>query len=88
MFESVTLNIILLMSIRFFLFDFYLFKPIWKYICQKWDNSLITHFFNCPFCQGFWLGLFYSMYFMKIDILYNLSFGFISGFINYVYYYL
>lgn len=87
MFEYISLDILLIMSIRFFLFDFYLFQPIWKRL-DKLNNYFISHFLHCPFCQGFWTGFFYSLIFMPYGFFKCFAFGFITAFLNYVYYYL
>ena len=88
MFESLFLNIVLVLSIKFFLFDFYLFQPIWKFIQQCWNNYFTKHFFQCPFCQGFWVGLFYSSISMSYSIYQDFGFGFVTAFLSYVYYFL
>lgn len=86
MFQSITLNILLILSIRFFLFDFYLFQSIIKRLMDK-NNYFISKFLQCPFCQGFWLGFFYSLIFMPFGFFKSFAFGFITAFISYVYYF-
>ena len=86
MFDNITLNILLVLSIRFFLFDFYLFQKI-IYKLRQFDNYFITHFLECPFCQGFWTGFIYSLILLPFTFIQSFSFGFITGFISYVYYF-
>lgn len=86
MFDNIVLNIILILSIRFFLFDFYLFQKV-IYKLRKLNNYFITHFLQCPFCQGFWLGFIYSLIFFDFGFIKSFAFGFIMAFISYVYYF-
>lgn len=46
---------LLALSIRFFLFDFVLFKPFREFL--KKSGYFFRKLFGCPFCQGFWCGL-------------------------------
>lgn len=87
MFDEIVLNILLIMAIRFFLFDFYLFQSIWTK-CKSKNNYFITHFLNCPFCQGFWIGFVYSLLLLPYGFFQSFAFGFITGFLNYTYYFL
>lgn len=52
-------SILLALSIRFFLFDFILFKNIRDHL--KKNHYVFRKLFSCTFCQGFWCGLFISM---------------------------
>ena len=52
MFDNIVLNILLVLSIRFFLFDFYLFQKI-IYKLRQFDNYFITHFLYL--CSYHWL---------------------------------
>lgn len=88
MFNNLLLDIILILSLRFFLFDFYLFQNIWKFIKTKYNNYFTQHFFQCPFCQGFWVGFFYSLIILPYSFWLSFFFGFITAFLSYVYYFL
>ena len=85
-FDNLVMDIILIMSIRFFLFDFYLLQPIWRRL-RKLNNYFISHFLLCPFCQGFWVSFIFSLTLYDIGFIKSFAFGFINGFINYVYYF-
>jgi len=49
------LECLLALSLRFFLFDFILFKKLRIYLKQK--GYFFRKLLSCPFCQGFWCGL-------------------------------
>ena len=57
------------------------------YKLRQIDNYFITHFLECPFCQGFWVGFIYSLILLPFTFIQSFSFGFITGFISYVYYF-
>lgn len=78
---------LLALSIRFFLFDFILFKPIRNYFKTK--GYFFRKLFGCPFCQGFWCGLGVYIYFHSISfnlqqIINFLAFGFCSAYLGLV----
>lgn len=52
-------ELLLTLSIRFFLFDFVLFKTVREYL--KYTNYIFAKLFSCTYCQGFWCGLIISL---------------------------
>lgn len=77
--------ILLALSIRFFLFDFILFKGIREYLKTK--GYFFKKLLGCPFCQGFWCGLGVylvsqpiSMHWQQLAAL--LSFGFVTAYLG------
>lgn len=73
-------NIFLTLSIRFFLFDFILFKTIRNYLMEK--HYIFKKLFSCPFCQGFWSGILIFIFSNKIDFIPMLKFSFITAFLS------
>ncbi|NLI92467.1 MAG: hypothetical protein GX434_09775 [Peptococcaceae bacterium] len=78
-------ELLLALSIRFFFFDFVLFKKIREFLKQK--GYFFRKLLNCPFCQGFWCGLgaflyFHSFHLCWSDVISFLSFGFISAYLG------
>jgi len=76
---------LLALSIRFFFFDFILFKAIRESLKQR--GYFFRKLFGCPFCQGFWCGLGVFLYFHSVkldcqDIINFFSFGFISAYLG------
>jgi hypothetical protein len=76
---------LLALSIRFFLFDFILFKGIRETLKKK--GYFFRKLLGCPFCQGFWCGLgvflyFHSLTFSWTGCLELLSFGFVSAYLG------
>ncbi|NLM21647.1 MAG: hypothetical protein GX207_07870 [Peptococcaceae bacterium] len=79
------LEFLLALSIRFFLFDFILFKRIRNYLKQK--GYFFRKLFSCPFCQGFWCGLAVYLYYHGFSLSWAqisqlLAFGFISAYLG------
>jgi hypothetical protein len=77
-------QMLLTLSIRFFLFDFVLFKGLRNYLRKK--GYLFKKILNCPFCQGFWsgLGVFMATHLISFDqsfLLPMLSFGFVTAYL-------
>lgn len=74
------LDIMFVLSIKFFIFDFINFKFIREKLL-KTENYYITKLLKCPFCQGFWCGLF--TYIIKYDnnLFSSLYFGFCTAII-------
>lgn len=71
-------NILLALGIRFFLFDFILFKRIREYLRGR--HYVFNKLFSCTFCQGFWCGLIVSL--VKnppFPLLSHIEFAFISA---------
>ncbi|MZP29250.1 DUF1360 domain-containing protein [Heliobacterium undosum] len=69
------------LSIRFFLFDFILFKPIRERL--KKVHYFFRKLLGCPFCQGFWCGLFIYLLNHPIESwIAFLQFGFISAILS------
>ena len=63
------IDILFIISIAFFLFDFYLFSPIRNYLSKC--GYILNKLMKCSFCQGFWVGTSYYI------IYYGISFEFI-----------
>ncbi len=79
------LEFLLALSIRFFVFDFILFKGIRESLKKK--GYFFRKLFGCPFCQGFWCGLAVFLYHHPLSISLSgiitfLSFGFISAYLG------
>lgn len=74
------LDILFVVSVRFFIFDFAHFNKIRNYIKNKFaKNYFISTFLKCPFCQGFWTGLFFSLLKNETSVIENVYFGFITA---------
>lgn len=78
-------ELLLALSLRFFLFDFVLFKPVRNYLKKK--GYFFRKLFGCPFCQGFWCGLAVFLYYHSIcfslpQIITFFAFGFISAYLG------
>jgi hypothetical protein len=72
--------ILVTLALRFFLFDFVLFKSIRVYL--QTHSKLCKKFLGCPFCQGFWTGL--GVWFWDhgwLPVLPGLRFAFVMGFL-------
>ncbi|UWG98127.1 hypothetical protein LPY66_04805 [Dehalobacter sp. DCM] len=79
------LEILFALSLRFFFFDFVLFKRIRNYL--KGKGYFFRKLFGCPFCQGFWcgLGIFLlhrTIHFSWSWLLDFLAFGFICAYLS------
>lgn len=79
---------LLALSIRFFLFDFVLFKRVREYL--KGKGYFFRKLFGCPFCQGFWCGLGVFLSFHSLEYSWSwlvgfLSFGFISAYLGLIF---
>lgn len=77
--------ILLTLSIRFFLFDFILFKGIREYLKKK--GYFFKKLFGCPFCQGFWCGLGVYLATQPISLYWQqlaafLGFGFVTAYLG------
>lgn len=71
-------NLLLVLGIRFFLFDFILFKKIREHL-QK-NSCIFRKLFRCTFCQGFWCGLIVSLAKNNIfPVLPHFEFAFITA---------
>lgn len=73
------IDLIFVLSIKFFLFDFSHYKKIRNYF-NSFNNFFISKLLKCPFCQGFWCGFFTSIIKYQ-NILQGLYFGFVSAII-------
>jgi hypothetical protein len=78
-------NMLLALSIRFFLFDFVLFKGIRNFLNKK--GYFFRKLLGCPFCQGFWcgLGIFLTTHIISFKLsflLSMLSFGFVTAYLS------
>lgn len=79
------LQMLLTLSIRFFLFDFVLFKGLRNYLKTK--GYFFRKLLNCPFCQGFWsgLGVFLTTHLITFKlsfVLSMLSFGLVTAYLS------
>lgn len=75
------IDLIFMLSIRFFLFDFILFKGFRKYLKQKF--YVFRKLLNCTYCQGFWCGLAVSLVGGSSSYWHNLKFAFISAIVTF-----
>lgn len=78
-------NILFTLSIRFFLFDFVLFKRLRGYLNNQ--GYIFKKLLHCPFCQGFWCGLgvycaTHTLSFTFSDFLSLLSFAFVTAYLS------
>ncbi len=78
-------QLLLALSIRFFIFDFVLFKRIRNVLRTK--GYFFRKLLACPFCQGFWcgLGVFLSFHPAALTLSYGtalLAFGFVSAYLG------
>ncbi len=78
-------QVLLTLSVRFFIFDFVLFKDLRNYLKTK--GYIYRKLLSCPFCQGFWsgLGVFLATHFITYNIkfiLLMLSFGFVTAYLS------
>jgi len=78
-------DLLLVLSLRFFLFDFVLFKSIRNTLKTK--GYVFKKLLSCPFCQGFWCGLavFLATHPITLNLgglLSMLSFGFITAYLS------
>lgn len=78
-------QILLTLSIRFFLFDFVLFKGLRNYLKPK--GYFFRKLLSCPFCQGFWCGLGVSLstHITSVNLWFlvpMLSFGFVTAYLS------
>lgn len=54
-------DVLFVLSMRFFLFDFYLFNNIRSKI-DNLNYYIPSKLLKCSFCQGFWVGFLYSLF--------------------------
>ncbi|MDA8229421.1 MAG: hypothetical protein M0T74_17290 [Desulfitobacterium hafniense] len=78
-------QLLLALSLRFFLFDFVLFKGIRESLKRK--GYFFRKLLGCPFCQGFWCGLgvrlAYNSFSISVEAGASLiSFGFVSAYLG------
>ena len=65
------------LSIRFFIFDFYLFRSYRESL--KDDHWIWNKLFQCPFCQGFWSTLIVYPWIVENGSLIQLPFVMFAG---------
>lgn len=70
------------LALRFFLFEFKTFEKL-RVALKKF--SLVKIFLECPFCNGFWCGLFLYAIFIGFTIE-MIFFGFSVGFLSFILY--
>lgn len=78
------LDVICVLSFRFFFFDFKKFKKI-RDILNSTNNYIICELLRCSFCQGFWSGLIYYLIRYGFD-LDAILFGFSTAFLSFTWY--
>ena len=74
------LDMLFILSIRFFLFEFYLFERFRIYL--KDLNWFFNKLLKCSFCQGFWTGSFYYLFYYNCSLDF-IRFGFASAILSY-----
>lgn len=74
-------DLIFTLSIRFFLFDFILFKGLREILGQKF--YVFRKLFSCTYCQGFWCGLAVSLTGNSGSFWLHLEFAFISAIVTF-----
>ncbi|MDQ0166605.1 ABC-type polysaccharide/polyol phosphate export permease [Bacillus horti] len=72
------------LSIRFFLIDFKLLKPLRDEASTRWPLLLV--WLQCPFCNGFWIGLILALVNYNFNPLPSIAFALTSGFISFLVY--
>ena len=72
------------LALRFLIFDFKHFTFIREYV-KSFNFYIINELLQCPFCQGFWTGLFYYSirYAFSIN---SILFAFSCAIINFTWY--
>lgn len=70
-------DLIFALSIRFFLFDFILFKKWREHLRKKY--YFFRKLFSCTYCQGFWCGIGISLFHNNPMTWYSLKFAFITA---------
>ncbi len=75
------IDLLFTLSIRFFVFDFILFKRCREILKTK--SYFFRKLFSCTYCQGFWFGLAVSWSGNSSSFWYSLKFGFISAIITF-----
>lgn len=78
-------QILLALSMRFFLFDFILFRNFRSYLSTK--GYFFRKLLSCPFCQGFWcgLGVFLATHTIALNLgyfLFMIGFGFVTAYLS------
>jgi len=74
-------DLLLTLSVRFFLFDFVLLKSVREYLKHK--SYVFRKLFSCTFCQGFWCGLFISLLKnWEVSVWSHLEFGYIAAIVS------
>ena len=74
------LDMLFILSFRFFLFEFYLFESIRVYL--KDLNWFFKKLLKCSFCQGFWTGSLYYLFYYNFDLGF-IRFGFAGAILVY-----
>lgn len=78
---SIPILILFAISIRFFLIDFKSLQPIRDRLAK---NSLWKKWLECPFCNGFWVGLGVGLYGLPFNILVLVVFAITCGFVSFL----
>lgn len=87
MFNLFLFMVLLTLAIRFFVFDFVLFKRPRNWLKER--GWFFRKLLSCPFCQGFWTGLIIyavlSPYeFTLMAFIMHISYGFITAYLSLV----
>lgn len=81
---DIGLFILSVLSLRYFLFDFYLFDNIRKFLSK--ETKFLEKVLSCSFCQAFWCNILmifaYSYSGFAIEWLYAFMSFLISGFLS------
>ncbi len=74
-------DLLFTLSIRFFFFDFVLFKVVRQQLEET--HYFFKKLFSCTFCQGFWCGIVVFLFNNQVILLPQLiQFAFISAFLT------
>ena len=82
---DLVLDILFVQAIRFYLFEFYVFKSVRNYI--KSFGWYVKKLIECPFCHGFWCGvIYYIARHGAGDFFSIIQFGFITSFVSFAWF--
>lgn len=74
------LDLLFVVSIKFFIFDYVGFASLRKKLFNL-NNYIISKLLKCPFCQGFWCGLFTHIIKYDTSLIHSWYFGFCTAII-------
>jgi hypothetical protein len=83
---TLVFDVIFILSLRFFLFDMYVFKPVREWL-RALGWPLMNKWLICPFCHGFWCGcIFYAIMYGVPDfvgLVIMIEYGFVIAFLSF-----